>query len=177
MTTKKTYRTALLLAAVTTLMWVSPGQAQVPGDAPPMIDGVYRNLHWPSRNEWFTYGPPARNGYKVYAPNPDLQPIAAYVSPRGLPIKPNPTAARIEVKAPANAEIFIEDQKSEQTGPVRTFISPPLKRDRQYTYSIRAEWMQDQQPRTATRQVTFRSGEAVTVDLSAVLPERATAQR
>jgi uncharacterized protein (TIGR03000 family) len=71
----------------------------------------------------------------------------------------------LEVRVPAGAEIWIEGAKTLQKGVVRQFISPPLEPDRQFTYEIKAKWLDNGQERTQTRNVNVRAGQRVRVDL------------
>jgi uncharacterized protein (TIGR03000 family) len=75
--------------------------------------------------------------------------------------------ATVEVRVPANAEVWFGDHKTRQTGSDRMFTSPPLPRDREYTYQIRARWMENGQPVERTRDVRVTGGEDRTVDFLA----------
>ena len=48
--------------------------------------------------------------------------------------------ASIQVRVPANAEIWFEDGKTKQTGALRNFVSPPLETGKTFHYDIRARW-------------------------------------
>ena len=49
-------------------------------------------------------------------------------------------AAAIEMRVPANAEVWFDGVRSKQTGEVRTFRSPPLEAGSSYLYAIRVRW-------------------------------------
>lgn len=51
--------------------------------------------------------------------------------------------ARILVRVPRGAEVWIGDQKMNQTGAVRRFLSPTLEPGVDYLYRLRARWSQD----------------------------------
>jgi len=74
-------------------------------------------------------------------------------------------AVRITAKVPAQAEVWIGDQKMTQTGVDRQFVSPPLAQsDGNYYYEIRVRWQQaDGQIMDRGRRVYFRPGDAVTI--------------
>ena len=50
--------------------------------------------------------------------------------------------ARFEVHVPGDADVWLEGKKTEQTGEVRNFISPPLTPGDSYLYTIRARWQE-----------------------------------
>src|SRR5437868_5427562 len=51
-------------------------------------------------------------------------------------------------------------------GDFRPFVSPPLKPDTEYRYSIKAQWQENGRPVTRTRQITVYAGDHVTVNLN-----------
>jgi uncharacterized protein (TIGR03000 family) len=72
--------------------------------------------------------------------------------------------AHIMVRVPANAEIWFEDHKTQQTGQVREFVSPPLSPNTDYSYHVRARWMENGREVTRDRNVPVRAGSMVNVD-------------
>jgi uncharacterized protein (TIGR03000 family) len=57
---------------------------------------------------------------------------------------PSVAAARVTVRLPANARLFVNGQPTQQTGTVREFVTPSILRARlTYRYDFRAEWSQD----------------------------------
>jgi uncharacterized protein (TIGR03000 family) len=83
--------------------------------------------------------------------------------------QPEPTA-HITIKTLADAEIWFDGTKMTETGPVRQFYSPPLKRGLDYSYEIRSRWRQDGRTITQTREVFVSAGSHITVDFTN--PER-----
>jgi len=73
-------------------------------------------------------------------------------------------AVRFNVRVPANAEVMFEGEKTTQTGAMRQYISPPLTPGGNYTYDIRASWMENGRQVSRTRHVPVRAGEVVRVD-------------
>jgi uncharacterized protein (TIGR03000 family) len=49
-------------------------------------------------------------------------------------------AATIELYVPATAEVTVDGQKTQQTGPVRTLTTPPLSEAKTYNFEIRVTW-------------------------------------
>jgi uncharacterized protein (TIGR03000 family) len=48
--------------------------------------------------------------------------------------------ASIQVRVPANAEIWFDNSKTRQTGALRIFVSPPLDSGKMFTYVVHARW-------------------------------------
>ena len=85
-------------------------------------------------------------------------------------------AALIKITVPADpvkVEISIEDQPTKtNTGAVRTFVTPPLDPGKNYTYKIVAKIVPNNYTIvTRTKEIAFKAGETVDVDLSKVLPD------
>jgi uncharacterized protein (TIGR03000 family) len=69
------------------------------------------------------------------------QPVPAQLG-QLQPITASTQAATLQVTVPPTAEVWIEGQKTTQTGPERTFRSPPLESGKSYLYTVRARWME-----------------------------------
>jgi uncharacterized protein (TIGR03000 family) len=76
----------------------------------------------------------------------------------------------IEVRVPGTAQLMFEGEKTTQTGPSRSFVSPPLRPGRTYVYEIKAKWMENDREAMQTRKVTVRAGEQVTIDFTLTRP-------
>jgi uncharacterized protein (TIGR03000 family) len=74
------------------------------------------------------------------------------------------TSVRINVRVPADAEVWVEGAKTSQTGPRRTFVSPPLDPDETYTYSVRARWRGAEGEVDRTRKAQVSGGDEVTLN-------------
>jgi len=72
--------------------------------------------------------------------------------------------ATIEVRVPAGAEIWVDDDKTRQTGPVRVFRSPPLEEGKEYHYEVRARWSVAGKPVEQTQTVAVQGGGRARVD-------------
>jgi uncharacterized protein (TIGR03000 family) len=83
---------------------------------------------------------------------------------------PAPTAstgtdtARLEITLPADAELWFNSVPTGQTGPTRTFVTPPLKIDDRFYYDLRARWTEDGELIDRTRRVYVHPGAIVRVD-------------
>jgi uncharacterized protein (TIGR03000 family) len=147
------------------------------GSAAP-LHGSYA---WPYVNPYSSYGPdyPYSVGTNLWFPNtaygygdywnPDGNvvyhaeaPVAAY-SGASLPAVTTYGApadrAILNVQVPANAKVWVQGKETSQTGPERSYISPPLTPGRDYSYDVKAQWTENGQPVEVTRTVTVRAGE------------------
>ena len=68
-------------------------------------------------------------------------------------------AAPINVRVPANAEVWFDGTRTSQTGSQRSFVSPPIQPGRDYVYEIRARWVQAGRPVEETRRIIVRAGD------------------
>lgn len=73
-------------------------------------------------------------------------------------------AALIEVRVPANAEVFVDGNKTQQTGATRLFESPPLKQGSRYAYEVEAKWMDNGKMVEQKRKVVVQAGERSQAD-------------
>ncbi len=84
----------------------------------------------------------------------DLAPEVTTAPPSG-----NPTIARVDLHVPDNAEVWIEGVKMKQTGPLRRFVSPPLRPGQQYQYHVRVTWSENGKPVTRTQTIPIEAGD------------------
>jgi uncharacterized protein (TIGR03000 family) len=128
----------------------------------------------------YAYGYPNYYGYSYpdygssYVPNfaapqgiaPSTN-ISAYPPAEPAPPPADVSTAHITVQLPANARLWIDDQPTQQTGSVRTFETPPnLDPARTYSYKLRAEWVENGQPMVRERDVSFKPGSQVVVNMT-----------
>jgi uncharacterized protein (TIGR03000 family) len=72
--------------------------------------------------------------------------------------------ARITVLAPADAEIFFDDEATTQKGSERLFITPSIKIGKDYTYEVRARWQEKGKMIEQSRTITISGGGSVPVN-------------
>ncbi|HET6573014.1 MAG TPA: TIGR03000 domain-containing protein [Fimbriiglobus sp.] len=113
------------------------------------------------------------------SPKPDPIPLTRPASARAEPVSkpinpftggPAPTAgerARITVKLPPGATLYVDGKRNDRTEPVREFSTPALEQGREYAYLMKAEVTRNGRPESQLTKVTFRAGEIVTVDFTA----------
>src|SRR5262249_21452640 len=93
-----------------------------------------------------------------------LKPVAEPRPPEPAPKEPSPAPegqeqAYLEIRVPADADVWLDGHKSSQIGSERKFVNPPLKRGSTYAYDVRARWTVDGLPVEQTRKVEVRAGE------------------
>ncbi len=95
---------------------------------------------------------------------PSIEPLATSA------VAPAPAAApggclilSVRVPQPA-AEVFVDGQKTAQTGTDRTFESPPLDPGKGYSYTVTARWVERGQTVEMSKVVSGTPGEVVRVD-------------
>jgi uncharacterized protein (TIGR03000 family) len=127
------------------------------------------NLYFPSQTTGFSTAPlfpyssatfPYGYGFMAREPSDETQtkpPVALHV------LTADSNSATMNVRVPADAEIWFEGSKTGQIGPTRTFVSPPLEPGRGFTYEVRARWTQNGKDVDQTRQVHVHAGDNVDV--------------
>jgi uncharacterized protein (TIGR03000 family) len=125
--------------------------------------------------EYYSYG----RGYGIAnypgpLPGPGLPPDyrgpwpggAYYIEPTPVAVAPPLQAdkvAQIVVQVPADAEVWIEDRPTKQTGASRWFVSPVLNKGEGYEYRIRARWKEDGKDVDQTQRLAVHAGDNITV--------------
>lgn len=82
------------------------------------------------------------------------------------PVTASQDRARIIVKLPADATLYVDGKKSERTGPTREFSTPPLPAGQEFAYLMKIETVRGGRPETLTTKVPVRAGEIVPVDFT-----------
>jgi uncharacterized protein (TIGR03000 family) len=79
--------------------------------------------------------------------------------------QPNNNTASVEVKVPANAELWFDGQKTNQSGSDRHFVTPALCPGKTFNYEVRATWTDAQgQQVTRTRDVQVQANQSTIVN-------------
>jgi uncharacterized protein (TIGR03000 family) len=153
-----------------------------------------------SYGSYSTYSPGYSSNYGVtpaypdvaYSGAPSAYPDAAYSSPppstyqslyppstdtlESAPAQQTGTRAHITVRVPPSAEVWFEGHKTDATGNVREFTSPPLTPGRQFTYTVRARWDDNGRPVEQSRQVDVSAGSHADVSFPVARPGPAADQ-
>jgi uncharacterized protein (TIGR03000 family) len=85
-----------------------------------------------------------------------------------------PAPATLIVTLPADAHLTVDGNATRSTSSVRTFISPPLTPDRDYRYTLKADFQRDGKPVTVSKAVTVRAGQETRVNLASAPNEVAS---
>jgi uncharacterized protein (TIGR03000 family) len=86
-------------------------------------------------------------------------------------------AALVAVRVPPDAELWFGGDKTTQTGEHREFVTPELKQDKDYFYTLKARWNQNGEQTEKTRRVRVRPGSRVTIDFFSAPPAQAGERR
>jgi uncharacterized protein (TIGR03000 family) len=132
----------------------------------------YPGMYYPTGSPYSYYGTNYAPRYELgvngssrtYGYAPDTSGESEYYGT--MPSVPD-TAALISVKVPPDAVIWFDNHKTKQTGPERRFVTPSLDPDRNFSYEVRAQWMENNRQVEETKKVTIHSGEQSTVDFTA----------
>ena len=88
----------------------------------------------------------------------------------------NAAPARITVKLPEDARLWVDNVECPLTTAVRSFNTPPLERGRSYFYTMRVQLNRTGEAAGDSQRVTIAAGSQVEVDFTSVGTMR-TAQR
>jgi uncharacterized protein (TIGR03000 family) len=72
--------------------------------------------------------------------------------------------ARVTVKLPADARLYVDDVLCPLTSDTRSFNTPELPAGKSYFYDLKAEVVRDGKKRVATQHVLVEAGKLVTVE-------------
>jgi uncharacterized protein (TIGR03000 family) len=108
-------------------------------------------------------------GYWYHVPGPAAAAPAGSPPRQALELRlvapetsgPAEAAAQIELRVPADAEVWIDGARTTQTGAVRRFVSPPLPPGREYSYEVRVGWKDAGREVTQSRRLAVRAGSLV----------------
>jgi uncharacterized protein (TIGR03000 family) len=75
--------------------------------------------------------------------------------------------AYVHVRVPADARLTFDNTPMTETGTDRTFVTPPLDTNRNYSYHITAKWMDHGRQVNEERMVRLIPGQTVDVDFTA----------
>jgi uncharacterized protein (TIGR03000 family) len=177
----------VVLASLGVLLEAAPGQGWPSDGSSNAINlGPYTGGHVWSYNEAYGYGfaPSFADTwrYDPYAYRPYYYPYSppvsfvAYLQTRRVANHPNlqpvPEAqpCTLQVRVPSEADVWVEGEKTSQTGPQREFSSPPLQAGKSYTYIVRARWVEAGREVEQFKPVTLQAGGVASVSFLARHP-------
>ena len=83
----------------------------------------------------------------------------------GYTVRPD-NKAHLWLRVPADAEVWVDDARTRQTGESRYFFSPPLTPGEKYSYNIRVVTKKDGKPVEQKRRVPVHAGATVRLDFT-----------
>jgi uncharacterized protein (TIGR03000 family) len=114
------------------------------------------------------YGGGAYSDGNTYYYSPLMMGQPAYGQ---APVVPLDSRALVTIRVPTtDAQVWIEDQKTSETGTTREYRSPPLEQGHHYTYEIQAQWNQDGQVCKQTRKFPVNPGDRILVEFAKNTP-------
>jgi uncharacterized protein (TIGR03000 family) len=124
--------------------------------------------YWPYYGGYSSYYSSPSYYYDPYDYTPTYYDYAPTYSGAPTPVAPSYSSAiaTVEVRVPADAQLFIDGTPTKQTGEMRTFVSPLLESGQAYTYDLTARWIQDGKPVEVTRRIDVAAGRKLTVDFT-----------
>jgi uncharacterized protein (TIGR03000 family) len=154
--------------------WRDPGSngGFGPGPYPPSyygypLDDYSAGYYGGGRyREYYSFGRGAGPAISNAPPSPNWNnnPYGyRHPSPEAVVVHPEPVIAvepvvLLNVQVPADAEVWLDGNKTKQAGANRQFVSPPLQAGYEYTYEVRARWKENGQDVEETRNVKVRTG-------------------
>ncbi|MEZ6139270.1 MAG: TIGR03000 domain-containing protein [Zavarzinella sp.] len=77
--------------------------------------------------------------------------------------------ARLVVNVPADAKLYANDQLTELSGTTRSFLTPELPGNGQFSYNLRVEYMANGERQTENRKVFVSAGQTTSADFTKTL--------
>jgi uncharacterized protein (TIGR03000 family) len=100
----------------------------------------------------------ASEGYYGSTGSEDYYRTATAESPRKRPV-------RVNLQVPSDARVWFDGSQTNQTGTIRSFVSPPVAAGPEYAYQMRIQWKQNGKDVTQTRQIKVHAGDVINLTL------------
>jgi uncharacterized protein (TIGR03000 family) len=164
---------ALLLtpALAAAQVYVAPAAVPFPGSAQAGTSQVYHYFNGVPYYQGFYYPGPTGTypgpldelfrtpaGFDI----PNLIVVTPVVPPSatGAAVAtPATETATLDIRLPADAELYLQGKKSNQIGSERYFVTPPLEPGQTFTCRIKAVWREDGRDREVVRSVVLAPGD------------------
>jgi len=114
-------------------------------------------------------------GYGGYGYAPSNYDYSAYPSsyqsfyPSASPALASPVVT-LNVRVPASADVWLNGTPVATANGFQQYASPPLTPGQNYTYDVKARWMENGQAVEQTRQLTVHAGDVLNVNFTAPAP-------
>ena len=163
-------RSCLVCIALTLAVILLAGAAVA---APPTGFSAGPNPYFGSAGSFapgqFSYPAPGVYGSTVFMPHTVLSLSGSWPA-YNVPLSdewPAVASAKVTVRLPADAKLWVDGKPTKQTGPVREFVTPPvLRAGLAYHYAFKAEWNQDGRTVTREKPATVRATGSTEVDFT-----------
>jgi uncharacterized protein (TIGR03000 family) len=116
----------------------------------------------------YTTAAPYSSLSAYYAPD-DAAPTPAVTAPTVAPDAASGRAT-VDVHVPASAQVWFDDSATKQTGADRQYVSPPLTPGQNFTYDVRARWIDNGHVTDLTRTITVHANSVNSVDFTQPAP-------
>jgi uncharacterized protein (TIGR03000 family) len=120
--------------------------------------------YYPAPSYTGIYSVPAYTSIEVTPPVVTNNPVPEEPSGISPASYTSANAALVEVRVPADADVWVMGDKTQQKGEDRLFTSPPLEPGHRYTYDVKASWMDHGNPVEVQRHISVQAGERTVVD-------------
>ncbi len=146
------YPTTTYYTTTTTVTPAAPVAVAAAVPAVPAYTSYYPSWYY-TPVDTYAYQAPANPGYASFYYRPQT-PAPAPATLRRSDTRPKDNSAHMLLHVPADALVWFNGEPTNQTGPEREFISPPLDPGAKYSYNIVARWNgPDGQPVVERRKV------------------------
>jgi uncharacterized protein (TIGR03000 family) len=117
----------------------------------------------------FSYPAPGVYGSTRFTPF-GVSPLSSGFPAYDVPLTndwPAIAAAKVTVRLPADAKLWVDGKPTKQTGPVREFVTPPMLRAGLiYRYTFKAEWTENGRTVTQERPAQVRATGSTNVNFT-----------
>ena len=114
------------------------------------------------------------NGYSYYGGYSSTYSYYPYSTPSYspyqnyyyTPVSTTDNSAKVQVRVPANAKLWFDDNPTQQTGTLRSFYTPQLDPGKTFKYTVRAQWDDNGKKMEKTKEIDVRAGRQTEVDFT-----------
>jgi uncharacterized protein (TIGR03000 family) len=150
---RKVYAVVAVVSLTTIGMFLGSERSDAqfgPGQQGPLAT---RGIPTPDSSLW-PWNAPSYRGYEDQAKTYQL-----YVNTLPVQRTDDPNAAFIVAHVPQNATVWLQDKAMPNNGSPRFYQSPPLSPGRNYVYTVRVAWTQDNKVVSESHDFTVRAGD------------------
>jgi uncharacterized protein (TIGR03000 family) len=128
--------------------------------------GYYGDPYYDYSTPYYSGSAPAVYDYSNPAVASSYAPSTTQSFYSGPGMTPPENVAEVQVRVPADAQVWFDDTLTTKTGPMREFETPALTPGTTYEYKVKARWMKDGKPVEKTQTVKVRANQPTTVDFT-----------